>query len=122
MAHASSNPFEKGFVNPYGDPTAFMGNGWYSSSDELIINAPHKFQLGWFPAEKVVTINGGSWPAFRDSTEGGFLKLSAVNMPTSTANHPQVFRISHPDNGLTYYFSWMTSRKYDFSGKILILQ
>eukprot|EP01114_Cavostelium_apophysatum_P002750 TRINITY_DN12439_c0_g1_i1.p1 TRINITY_DN12439_c0_g1~~TRINITY_DN12439_c0_g1_i1.p1 ORF type:complete len:334 (-),score=62.99 TRINITY_DN12439_c0_g1_i1:132-1133(-) len=39
MSHAASNYGESGNVITYGDPTAFMGNSFFSSDDQLTFNA-----------------------------------------------------------------------------------
>ena len=76
-----------------------MGNGWFSSNDQICFNAPHRIAVGWVPANKVI----------KATTEGRYL-ISPLNLLPSNTQHPQVLTIVHPDNGQTYYFSYLSIR------------
>lgn len=92
----------------YGDPTAFMGNGFFSSRDQLQFNAPHRDQVGWFPSNRIHQI-----------TQSGFYTLSPLNSVPQNVAHNLTFRLRHPDTNEQYYFSYMTIRS-NYSHKALI--
>lgn len=99
MSHASSDFDDLGNVVTYGDPTAFMGNKFFSSSDQLTFNAVHKNLTGWFSPEHIQSLT---------MSDSGTYKISPVNVLPSNALFPQVIRFQHPDTNSFYYLSYMT--------------
>jgi hypothetical protein len=69
MTHAGVDWDEKGNFITYGDPTAFMGNSWFTSNDQLIFNAPHRAAVGWVPSSQIV-----------QPSTSGFYSLSPIDI------------------------------------------
>lgn len=81
MHHAASATAE------YGDYSDVMGAALRE------VNAPHREQMAWTPASKIVT-----------STTDGTYRLAPLARDPSTVSDPQILKI--PTSSFTYYFSY----------------
>ena len=95
MDHASDPSSE------FGDWTDPMG---MSTTQVRGLNAPHRHQLGWLAADRLVTV-----------TQTGYYDVAPLAIDPSTATAPQVIRIQKPDTGEYYYLSYRTASGFDQS-------
>lgn len=81
----------------YGDYSDFMGSG----GALVTLNGAHKAFMGWTPTSKIVS--GGI----------GTFTISPLQLDPSAAAHPQLVKMTKPNTGETYYFSYRRPIGYD---------
>lgn len=100
MHHASTDEDNDGTVDcEYCDLSDFMG---YGGSGWKQVNAPHKSQMGWLPANKVVTITG----------PGTYAVAPLAYDPDSTP-HPLLLKVARAGTEDSYFFSYRRAVGYD---------
>jgi hypothetical protein len=101
MSHASTDDDNDGTIDcSYCDTSDFMG---YGGQGWRQVNGPHKYQMGWLPAEQVVEIDPGAAQT---------VVLSALEIEPLATAYPQLLRIPL-DNGDYYYLSYRVATGYD---------
>jgi len=110
MWHASFDADENGAVDatcPWG---AWSGGGEYCDDSDFMgistnvwrqTNGPHKHQMGWIPANKVVDVAGG-----------GTFALAPLETDPATTALPLLLRVARPAGGF-YYLSYRRRIGYD---------
>jgi hypothetical protein len=85
LHHASDASYE------YGDRSDSMG----VPTSLIEFNAPHKYQLGWLPVEKVKEITGN-----------GTFRVAPLNSDSGSVSEPQLYRIKIGTSSRYYYISF----------------
>jgi hypothetical protein len=83
----------------YGDWTDPMGMATFQMRG---VNAPHREQLGWIPAERVQRI-----------TASGTYALAPLSADPLTVTSPQILKIYKPDTADWYYLSYRIGQGFD---------
>jgi len=96
----------------YGDWTDPMGMATFQMRG---VNAPHREQLGWLPAERVQRI-----------TASGTYDLAPLSADPVTVTLPQILKIYKPDTADWYYLSYRIGQGFDqnistaFQGRVSV--
>ncbi|PYI80607.1 MAG: hypothetical protein DME26_21250, partial [Verrucomicrobia bacterium] len=102
MHHSSTDMNNDGVSDcEYCDVSDFMGYGGVGPRQ---VNAPHKEQMGWLPASKVVLATGNTT-----------LSLAPLELYPGTTSLPQALKIAKPNTGEYYYFSYRRKLGFDSS-------
>jgi Gametolysin peptidase M11 len=97
LRHASTDSNNDGISDcEYCDTSDIMG---YALGSWRAINAPHKDEMGWLDAARIV-----------DGASGGVFTISALEMQNPP--HPQVVKIVEP-SGMAHYLSYRAPIGYD---------
>ncbi|MGH7893021.1 MAG: MopE-related protein [Candidatus Binatia bacterium] len=111
MYHASFDADNNGAVDgtcPWG---GWSGGGEYCDDSDFMgistnvwrqTNGPHKDQMGWLPADKVVTV-----------TTSGTYGLAPLETAPGTTALPLLLRVARPASGGYYYLSFRRRIGYD---------
>jgi len=100
MAHsASDNNEDDGIASEWGDYSDLVGGASYITG----LNLPHKYQMGWIPAEQIPVI-----------TASGRFQLAPVSDDPATATGVQGLRFSIKGSSTDfYYISYRVASGYD---------
>jgi hypothetical protein len=93
MDHASD------LTSEFGDWTDPMA---VSTNQLRGLNAPHRQQLGWLAADRLLQI-----------TQSGYYDVAPLSIDPATATAPQAIAIRKPDSGEYYYLSYRISEGFD---------
>jgi hypothetical protein len=102
MHHSSTDLNNDGTSDcEYCDVSDFMGYGGVGFRQ---VNAPHKEQMGWLPASKVVLAAGNTT-----------VSLAPLELYPGTTSLPQALKVAKPNSGEYYYFSYRRRLGFDSS-------
>jgi hypothetical protein len=102
MGHSSTDENNDGQIDcEYCDKSDFMGFGGVGWRQ---VNAPHKEQMDWLPAEQVVEMAGGG---------DEVVTVSALETPPGEVVFPQALRIPLPGQPDSLYLSYRHPTGYD---------
>jgi hypothetical protein len=111
MSHASFDADNNGAIDstcPWG---AWSGGGEYCDDSDFMgistnvwrqVNGPHKDQMGWLPASRIV-----------DAAANGTYVIAPLETQPSDPSVHQLIRVAKPDTGSTYYLSYRRHIAYD---------